>query len=160
MLSYVYYGLGVSYIGPSLQLVTLTRPSHPVSLSSAVHVLFLSITPNNPNTRFIARALLLKRHGDAYNRTPTAYPKYTSKLPHDPLKGLLCLTDSVLLYLYAYWCDEQWVGRVRTTPYAASEPLRDMVRKGWEAEMRREVSGGGVADEDRRERARGMAGLM
>lgn len=114
----------------------------------------------------MARATLLKRHGDAYNRTPTAHPQYTAKLPHDPLKGLLCLTDSVLLYLYAFWCDEQSIGRVRTTPYAASEPLRDMVRKGWEAEMRREAEGeteggeGGEEGTERRERARGMAGLM
>lgn len=111
----------------------------------------------------MTRATLLKRHGDAYNRSPTAHSQYTAKLPHDPLKGLLCLTDSVLLYLYAFWCEEQAIGRVRTTPYVGSEPLRDMVRKGWEGEMRRDAeksAGAGSGEEERKERARGMVGLM
>ncbi|WWD19863.1 hypothetical protein CI109_104330 [Kwoniella shandongensis] len=100
------------------------------------------------------RALLLKRHGDAYQRTKTAHAQYVSALPHDPLKGLLCLTDAVLLWLYAYFCEEQGGGRVRSTPYNESAPLRDFVRRLWEVEMRK------GEDEGRREMARAMVGLM
>ncbi|WVR09650.1 hypothetical protein IAU60_006723 [Kwoniella sp. DSM 27419] len=101
------------------------------------------------------RALLLKRHGDAYQRVPSAHHKYTSILPHDPLKGLLCLTDSVLLWLYAYFCDEQGGGRVRSSPYNESAPLRDFVRRQWESEVRKAED-----DSVRREHARAMVGLM
>ncbi|KAK8853435.1 hypothetical protein IAR55_004141 [Kwoniella newhampshirensis] len=100
------------------------------------------------------RALLLKRHGDAYQRTKSAHPQFVSTLPHDPMKGLLCLTDAVLLWLYSYFCDEQGGGRVRSTPYNDSAPLRDFVRRGWEHEMRK------GEDEVRREGARAMVGLM
>ncbi len=103
--------------------------------------------------RYRARALLLKRHGDAYQRSPSAQPQFAS-LPHDPLKGLLCLTDAILLWLYAYFCDEQAGGRVRSSPYNESAPLREFVRKGWEGEMRR------AKDEEGREMARAMVGLM
>ncbi|CAD6572668.1 MAG: hypothetical protein TREMPRED_000599 [Tremellales sp. Tagirdzhanova-0007] len=100
-----------------------------------------------------ARALLLKRHGDAHQRSPSAQPQFSS-LPHDPLKGLLCLTDAVLLWLYAYFCEEQAGGRVRSSPYNESAPLRDFVRKGWEGEMRR------AKDDGERDLARAMVGLM
>ncbi|WWC91975.1 uncharacterized protein L201_006928 [Kwoniella dendrophila CBS 6074] len=102
------------------------------------------------------RALLLKRHGDAYQRTHSAHPKYKQQLPFDHLKGLLCLTDAVLLWLYAYFCDEQAGGRVRMSPYLESEPLRGFVRKGWEIEMRKpsENFDGG------KEMAQAMVGLM
>ncbi|WWC64849.1 uncharacterized protein I303_107463 [Kwoniella dejecticola CBS 10117] len=102
------------------------------------------------------RALLLKRHGDAYQRVPSAHPKYTSRLPKDPLKGLLSLTDAVLLWLYAYFCDEQHMGRVRITPYNESAPLREFVKKAWESEMRKAPE----EEEGRREMAQAMVGLM
>ncbi|OCF30925.1 hypothetical protein I316_07451 [Kwoniella heveanensis BCC8398] len=103
-----------------------------------------------------ARALLLKRHGDAYQRTHSAHSQYTSTLPHDPIKGLLCLTDAVLLWLYAYFCDEQGGGRVRSSPYNESAPLRDFVRRGWESEMRKAPE----EEEGRKQGARAMVGLM
>ncbi|WWC72257.1 uncharacterized protein I206_106219 [Kwoniella pini CBS 10737] len=102
------------------------------------------------------RALLMKRHGDAYQRVSTAQPKYVSQLPKDPLKGCLSLTDAVLLWLYSYFCDEQDRGRVRATPYNESAPLREYVKKAWENEMRNALE----EEEDRREMAQGMVGLM
>lgn len=114
-------------------------------------------------TSYRERALQLKRRGDAFARSPTAHKEFLH-LPHDPLKGLLCLTDAVLLWLYSYFCEEQASGRVRSSPYGESVALREFVRKGWEKEMRGEGSErGSKADEDRearREMARAMVGLM
>ena len=101
-----------------------------------------------------ARALLLKRHGDAYSRSPTAQKKFVEQLPVDPLRGLLCLTDAVLLWLYAYWLEEQVSTRILASPYNESQPLREFVKRGWESEMRK------AEDDDSRERARAMVGLM
>ncbi|WVF67345.1 hypothetical protein IAT40_002099 [Kwoniella sp. CBS 6097] len=102
------------------------------------------------------RALLLKRHGDAYQRTHSAHSQYTSTLPLDPIKGLLCLTDAVLIWLYSYFCDEQAGGRVRISPYTQSAPLRDFVRRGWESEMRKAPE----EEEGRKQVAKAMVGLM
>ncbi|WVW86420.1 hypothetical protein I302_108466 [Kwoniella bestiolae CBS 10118] len=102
------------------------------------------------------RALLLKRHGDAYQRSASAHPQFTSILPHDPLKGLLCHTDAALLWLYSYFCDEQGGGRVRSTPYNESANLRDFVRRSWESEMRKAPE----EETGRREMAQAMVGLM
>ncbi|WVQ66737.1 uncharacterized protein L199_004926 [Kwoniella botswanensis] len=102
------------------------------------------------------RALLLKRHGDAYQRSASAHPQFTSVLPHDPLKGLLSHTDAALLWLYSYFCDEQGGGRVRSTPYNESANLRDFVRRSWESEMRKAPE----EETGRREMAQAMVGLM
>lgn len=75
-------------------------------------------------------------------------------LPADPLRGLLCLTDAVLLWLFAYWLEEQTSTRIRASPYNESQPLREFVRRGWESEMRK------AEDEEHRERAKAMVGLM
>lgn len=113
----------------------------------------LSLVTSLMSSRYQKRALLLKRHGDAHQRSPTARPEFTH-LPHDPLQGMLCLTDAVLLWLYSYFCNEQAGGRVRSSPYNESAPLREFVRKGWEAEVRR------AKEEEAREMARAMVGLM
>ena len=97
--------------------------------------------------------MTLKRHGDAYLGLPGTKPEYRH-LPTDQLRGWLTLTDAVLVWLYAFWADEQANGRVRGTPFIESQALRDFVRNGWESFMRR-------AEHDReREMARGMLGLM
>lgn len=72
----------------------------------------------------------------------------------DKLRGLLCLTDAVLLWLFAYWLEEQTSTRIRASPYNESQPLREFVRKCWESEMRK------ADDEVSRERAKAMVGLM
>lgn len=100
------------------------------------------------------RALLLKRHADAYSRSQSAQAKFVEQLPADPLRGLLCLTDACLLWLFAYWLDEQASMRIRGSAYNESQPLREFVRNRWEAEMRR------AEDEDARDKARAMVGLM
>ncbi|WVQ94939.1 hypothetical protein IAU59_002028 [Kwoniella sp. CBS 9459] len=82
-----------------------------------------------------ARALLIKRHGDAYQRSKAARKEYTDILPKDPIKGLLCLTDAVLLWHYAYFCEEQGGGRVRISPYTSSAGLRKFVREEWEKQV-------------------------
>ncbi|WRT69984.1 uncharacterized protein IL334_006977 [Kwoniella shivajii] len=102
------------------------------------------------------RALLLKRHGDAYQRAPNAHPQFVSQLPYDQLKGLLCHTDAVLFWLYSYFCDEQGGHRIRSSPYYESAPFREFVRKGWEYEMRRVLE----EDDGRKEMAQAMVGLM
>ncbi|ORY31598.1 hypothetical protein BCR39DRAFT_525858 [Naematelia encephala] len=103
-----------------------------------------------------ARALILKRHGDAYQRTDSARPRYTARLPADALKGLLCLTDAALLWLYAYHCEEQsGSGHARGSRYDESRGLRDFVRSMWEKFVRRDDE-----PEEERDRARGMVGLM
>lgn len=114
----------------------------------------LMVSRIGTDCRLRARALLLKRHGDAYSRSPTAQKQFVEQLPVDPLRGLLCLTDSVLLWLYAYWLEEQVSTRIRASPYNESQPLREFVKRGWESEMRK------AEDEDGRERARAMVGLM
>ncbi|WVQ90355.1 hypothetical protein IAS59_004133 [Cryptococcus gattii] len=112
------------------------------------------------------RALLLKRHGDAYLRAPTAKPDFVRSLPADRLKGLLCLTDSALLYNYSHFCDEKAKAKPLPGIYDSSSGLRTFVRKEWEHEMRRgegsdgEEGGGSKEKESERERARAMAGLM
>ncbi|UOH82793.1 hypothetical protein LQV05_005503 [Cryptococcus neoformans] len=110
------------------------------------------------------RALLLKRHGDAYLRAPTAKPDFVKTLPADRLKGLLCLTDSALLYNYSHFCDEKAKAKPLPGIYDSSSGLRTFVRKEWEHEMRRgEGSDGEEGPKERereRERARAMAGLM
>ena len=108
---------------------------------------------NSRRCRYRGRALLLKRHGDAHQRSASAQPQFAN-LSHDPLKGLLCLTDAVLLWLYAYFCEEQAGGRIRSSPYNESAPLREFVKKGWEGEMKR------AKDEEGRVMARAMIGLM
>ena len=125
-----------SDVGPNFQLPTTRTPE--------AHISYF---------RYRSRALLLKRHGDAYQRSPSAQPQFAS-LPSDPLKGLLCLTDAVLLWLYAYFCEEQAGGRVRGSPYNESAPLREFVRKSWESEIRRAES------DETKEMARGMVGLL
>ncbi|ODN95795.1 hypothetical protein L198_04413 [Cryptococcus wingfieldii CBS 7118] len=104
------------------------------------------------------RALLLKRHGDAYFRSPTAHKEYTSTLPADHLKGLLCLTDSALLYNYSHFCEEKAKGRPSPNTYDSSAGLRKFVCSKWEAEMRKEYKGEEGVHE--KERAKAMAGLM
>ncbi|KAK4686018.1 hypothetical protein P7C73_g4106, partial [Tremellales sp. Uapishka_1] len=101
-----------------------------------------------------ARATLSKRHGDAHCGFPSAPPALLASLPKDQLLGTVYLTDSVLLYLYTFFCEEQSGGRVRTFPYAESESLRSFVRTRWESEMRHAV------DDRRRDLAKGMIGLM
>lgn len=116
------------------------------------------------NSRYRDRALLLKRHGDAYLRAPTAKPDFVKTLPADRLKGLLCLTDSALLYNYSHFCDEKAKAKPLPGIYDSSSGLRTFVRKEWEHEMRRgEGSDGEEGSKERereRERARAMAGLM
>ena len=105
--------------------------------------------------RYRDRALGLKRLGDAHLRYPSAKPEYLARAPaEDHVRGLLCLTDSILMWLFAYWCEEQGLGRVRTQAYKESKPLRDHVKSAWEGRMRR-----GTGDEER-DGAKGMVGLM
>nr|KIR49085.1 hypothetical protein I312_01234 [Cryptococcus bacillisporus CA1280] len=104
------------------------------------------------------RALLLKRHGDAYLRAPTAKPDFVRSLPADRLKGLLCLTDSALLYNYSHFCDEKAKAKPLPGIYDSSSGLRTFVRKEWEHEMRRgegsdgEEGGGSKEKETSRQR--------
>lgn len=78
--------------------------------------------------------------------------------------GLLSLTDAVLLWLYAYWCDEQADGRVHMTPYRESQALREYVKGEWERWVRKGWNEYALAEEDQREGLRdmgkGMIGLM
>lgn len=113
-----------------------------------------------------SRAILLKRHGDAHLRLTGAKPQFLH-LPADTLLGLLSLTDAVLLWLYAYWCDEQAEGRVKMSPYRESQALRDFVRGEWEKWVRRGwqvyADGEGVEGDEReglRDMGKGMIGLM
>lgn len=103
--------------------------------------------------RYRNRALLLKRHGDAHTRSPTAHATF-SHLPHDHLKGLLCLTDSILLWLWAHFCEEQFWGGRKASLYDGSSALRDFVRKGWESIIK------SMTDEAEKDRARAMVGLL
>ncbi|WVQ75576.1 hypothetical protein IAR50_005203 [Cryptococcus sp. DSM 104548] len=104
------------------------------------------------------RALLQKRHGDAHLRSPTAHKEFTSILPADHLKGLLCLTDSALLYNYSHFCEEKAKGRPSPNTYDSSAGLRRFVCSKWEAEMRKEHKGEEGVQE--KERAKAMVGLM
>lgn len=74
------------------------------------------------------------------------------------------MTDAVLLWLYAYWCDEQAEGRVSTKPYKESQALRDYVKVEWEKWVRKGWSEyAGVEEHEReglREMGKGMIGLM
>ncbi|KAL7424532.1 hypothetical protein Q5752_000216 [Cryptotrichosporon argae] len=99
------------------------------------------------------RALLLKRHGDAHQRAPNAKPHLVAALAADSLRGLVCLTDAVMLYTFGRWCDEQARGRSSAGSYRDILALAEFVRKKWESEVRR-------VECDARERARGMVGLM
>lgn len=105
----------------------------------------------------------MKRHGDAYLRLTGAKPQFLH-LPQDHLLGLLSLTDSVLLWLYSYWCDEQSESRIRTTPYKESQALRDFVRAEWEKWVRKGYLDYSLEnEEDReglRERGKAMIGLL
>jgi hypothetical protein len=113
--------------------------------------------------RYKARAILLKRHGDAHLRLAGAKPQFLH-LPADTLLGLLSLTDAVLLFLYAYWCDEQADGRVKMTPYRESQALRDYVKGEWERWVRKGWGEYTQVDEDEREglkeMGKGLIGLM
>lgn len=121
--------------------------------------------------RYRDRALRLKRHADAYARDAN-YQRHLSHLPKDPLKGLLCLTDAALLWLYSYFCEEQASGRVRTTPYNESMELRRFIQARWEHVLRGDMASPAPADgsepderdaaEDQKKKdmARGMIGLM
>ncbi|ORX40466.1 hypothetical protein BD324DRAFT_647397 [Kockovaella imperatae] len=105
--------------------------------------------------RYRDRAISLKRLGDAYLRYAGAKPEYLARArEQDPLRGLLCLTDSILMWLFAYWCEEQIFGRTRPLEYQESKPLRDHVRAAWEGRMRRSET------EVEKEAAKGMVGLM
>lgn len=88
-------------------------------------------------------------------RNPHAKHEFTSRLPHDPLSGTLALTDSMLLFLYSYWCHEQSIGRVRWAPYTESDLLRSSIRHMWELEMRRSD-----VPKEQAEMNRGMVGLL
>lgn len=126
----------------------------PCSLLFSTPHFCLPSSPCSLPIRYRLRALLLKRHGDAYLRNHGAHSDYTSVLPEDPVRGLLCLTDCSILFLYCYWCEEQASGRVRSSPYTESQPLRDVIRRAWESEAKR------ATDEEDRERAKAMIGLM
>lgn len=104
----------------------------------------------------MARAVLSKRHGDAMQRAANAKPEFIDKLPHDPLSGYLAIVDSILLFLYSYWCNEQsGNGLPKYHPYADATLLMESSRAHWTIEMRR-------ADltPAQREMNKGMTGLL
>ncbi|WVQ79008.1 hypothetical protein IAT38_001100 [Cryptococcus sp. DSM 104549] len=100
-----------------------------------------------------SRALSHKRYGDAYCGR-SRYPEYQS-IEFDNLKGLLCLTDSILLWHYAYFCEEQSAGRVKARAYDESRQLRVWVREEWNKEKAKKREAG---EDD--ERPRAMVGLL
>lgn len=106
-------------------------------------------------TRTSSRAILSKRLADAYGRTPAIKPEFVGVVDADRRLSVLRFTDSILLFLYSYWCSEQSQGRLQITQYDNSQALRDSTRAAWDREMRRDDI---TAEE--KERTGCMIGLM
>lgn len=84
------------------------------------------------------QAILAKRYGDAYGLTNSAREEFIKKVSYDATMSLLKFTDSVLLFLYSYWCMEQGAGRLRPADYLSSDRFRADIRGHWEREYRRD----------------------
>lgn len=116
----------------------------------------LLVTKANINFRFSARAILCKRHGDAMLRVPLAKPEFVAKLAPDHLSGVITMTDSILQFLYSFWCLEQSTNGLPVyANYATTLGMIESNRCSWEAEARRSEN-----DQTQREMNRGMAGLL
>lgn len=96
------------------------------------------------------RARTLKHSGDARTRV---HPK---PLPAsaESLRSLVELTDSVLLWVYAFWCDDQLApSKVNLEMWRSMDGMKKAVRDLWEGIVR---SSRGCAGE---ESAKAMLGL-
>ena len=101
------------------------------------------------------RAIKSKRFADAYGRTPQAKQEYIDKTSPDFTLSVLHFTDSILLFLYSFWCSEQVSGRPRPSEYSSSDALRASVLFMWERAHRRDD----ISAEEK-ERTGCMVGLM
>ena len=101
------------------------------------------------------RAIKSKRYADAYARNPQAKQEYIDKTSLNITLSVLHFTDSILLFLYSFWCSEQVSGRPRPAEYSSSDALRASVLLMWEREHRRDD----VSAEEK-ERIGCMVGLM
>ena len=71
-------------------------------------------------------------------RAPNAKPDFVERLPRDTMAGYLAIVDSILLFLYSYWCNEQSTnGLPKYHPYSEAVALMEASRSQWVAEMRR-----------------------
>lgn len=85
-----------------------------------------------------ARAIRSKRYGDAYGVTAQARQEFLAKVSPDHTLSLLRFTDSILLFLYSYWCQERSCDRLRPELYHSSDLFRADIRGQWEREYRKE----------------------
>jgi hypothetical protein len=107
------------------------------------------------DARINLRAIKSKRFADAFARTPQAKQEYIDKTTPNITLSVLHFTDSILLFLYSFWCSEQVSGRPRPAEYSSSDALRASVLSMWEREHRRDD----VSTEEK-ERIGCMVGLM
>lgn len=71
-------------------------------------------------------------------RTSNAKPDFVDRLPHDPLAGRLAIVDSILLFLYSFWCFEQATnGDPAYGRYADAILMMESSRASWTSELRR-----------------------
>jgi hypothetical protein len=101
------------------------------------------------------RAVKSKRYADAYARNAQAKQEYIEKTSPHHMLSVLHFTDSVLLFLYSFWCGEQVSGRPRPLEYSSSDAIRASVLSMWDREYRRDD----ISAEEK-ERAGCMVGLM
>ncbi|CDZ98216.1 hypothetical protein [Phaffia rhodozyma] len=105
--------------------------------------------------RGLARSL--KHKADARSRLypPTSLPTFTS------IQTLIELTDSILLWVYAFWADDQVTpGRVNLEVWKSLDGMKKVVRGGWEGVVKGASVGSSKGKRAREEAAKGMLGLV
>jgi hypothetical protein len=116
---------------------------------------YVALVQNYTDLSINLRAIKSKRFADAFARTPQAKQEYIDKTTPNITLSVLHFTDSILLFLYSFWCSEQVSGRPRPAEYSSSDALRASVLSMWEREHRRDD----VSAEEK-ERIGCMVGLM
>jgi hypothetical protein len=123
-----------------------------ISISRTLH---LDSSYEYADSSVSAQAIRAKRYADAYGAMPAARQEFLDKVSPNPILSALRFTDSLLLFLYAYWCHEHASGRPRPNDFQTSAAMRSSIRTTWEHEWRRtDIS------IEQRERTGCMVGLM
>jgi len=99
---------------------------------------YVALAQHQADVSINLRAIKSKRFADAFARTPQAKQEYIDKTSPNSTLSVLHFTDSILLFLYSFWCGEQVSGRPRPAEYSSSDALRASVLSMWEREHRRD----------------------
>lgn len=114
-------------------------------------------SPRPSACSFRERARKLKHTADARSRAAS-----TSGQAQSSLVFLTELTDSILLWVYAFWADDQTTpGRVNVDMWRSLDGMKKVVRAGWETVVKAAEADAATKDRRRRlRRVRAVLGLV